>query len=111
MIQTGDPTGTGKGGQSIYGKAFDDEIVPEIKHERGTLSMANKGPGTNGSQFFFSYATLPYLDKKYTIFGRVIYGLEILAKMEKVDVTSSNKPVADIKITSVTIHANPLADS
>ena len=78
MVQGGDPTGTGRGGKSIYPTAngkFEDEIVDRLKHaERGVLSMANSGPNTNGSQFFLTYAKMPHLNGKYTIFGRLIGG-------------------------------------
>jgi peptidyl-prolyl cis-trans isomerase-like 3 len=71
MVQTGDPSGTGKGGESIYGNTFEDEIVDSLKHDcRGILSMANKGPNTNGSQFFITYGRQAHLDGKYTVFGR-----------------------------------------
>ncbi|KAK6011866.1 peptidyl-prolyl cis-trans isomerase, cyclophilin-type [Ostertagia ostertagi] len=70
MVQTGDPTGTGKGGNSIWGGPFEDELSVELRHEgRGTLSMANNGPNTNKSQFFITYAKQPHLDLKYTVFG------------------------------------------
>jgi len=111
MVQTGDPLGTGKGGESIYGKFFQDEFVEELEHStRGILSYANKGPDTNGSQFFITYMKLPYLNKKYTVFGKVIWGLETLDKMERVDCDEKDKPKEDIKIVDITIHANPLAD-
>lgn len=71
MVQTGDPTGTGKNGQSIWGKKFDDELHDDLRHsQRGIVSMANNGPNTNGSQFFISYAGQSHLDLKYTIFGK-----------------------------------------
>ncbi|PIO52636.1 peptidyl-prolyl cis-trans isomerase, cyclophilin-type, partial [Teladorsagia circumcincta] len=71
MVQTGDPTGTGKGGNSIWGGPFEDELSVELRHEgRGTLSMANNGPNTNKSQFFITYAKQPHLDLKYTVFGK-----------------------------------------
>lgn len=67
----GDPTGTGKGGESIYGKHFPDEIDQSLKFTgRGVLGMANKGPDTNGSQFFIAYQKLPHLNMKYPIFGK-----------------------------------------
>jgi len=111
IIQGGDPTGTGKGGQSIYGKPFKDEINSELKHDRrGILSMANSGPNTNGSQFFITYAKHVTLDGKYTIFGKVIDGLEVLNKLEKEPTGKFNKPLNDVRILYVTIHANPIAE-
>jgi peptidyl-prolyl cis-trans isomerase-like 3 len=71
MVQTGDPSGTGKGGESIWGHKFADELRDDLKHTcKGVLSMANNGPNTNGSQFFITYAKQPHLDMKYTIFGK-----------------------------------------
>lgn len=71
MVQTGDPTNTGKGGTSIWGRKFEDEFHEELKHKtRGILSMANAGPNTNGSQFFITYGPQPHLDLKYTIFAK-----------------------------------------
>ncbi len=71
MVQTGDPTGTGKGGNSIYGHKFEDEINPELRHScRGVVSMANSGPNTNASQFFITYAKQSHLDLKYTVFAK-----------------------------------------
>ena len=111
MVQTGDPTGKGKGGESIWGGHFNDEIKDGLKHKvRGTLSMANSGPNTNGSQFFFTYAAQPTLDLKYTVFGKVIDGFETLEKLEKVPVDAKYRPKDEVRLQSVTIHANPLAD-
>lgn len=111
MIQTGDPTGTGKGGQSIWGHKYEDEVRDDLKHNvRGTVSMANRGPNTNGSQFFISYSPQPHLDLKYTVFGKVIDGLEVLDELEKLPVNPKNhRPTTETRITSVTIHANPIA--
>eukprot|EP00238_Polyblepharides_amylifera_P003551 CAMPEP_0196578550 /NCGR_PEP_ID=MMETSP1081-20130531/7430_1 /TAXON_ID=36882 /ORGANISM="Pyramimonas amylifera, Strain CCMP720" /LENGTH=146 /DNA_ID=CAMNT_0041897811 /DNA_START=222 /DNA_END=662 /DNA_ORIENTATION=+ len=110
MIQGGDPTGTGKGGKSIWGSKFNDELRESLKHDkRGMLSMANSGPNTNGSQFFLSYAKQKHLDGKFTIFGRVIGGLEVLDMMEKTPTGADDKPLAEIRINRVSIHANPLA--
>ncbi|KAK9723039.1 Peptidyl-prolyl cis-trans isomerase cyp10 [Basidiobolus ranarum] len=112
MLQTGDPTGTGKGGNSIWGTKFSDEIRSTLKHNtRGILSMANSGPDTNGSQFFITYGKQPHLDTKYTVFGKVIDGADTtLDAIEKVTVDEKNRPIQDIRIRSVTIHANPLAE-
>ncbi|KAJ3403342.1 Peptidyl-prolyl cis-trans isomerase-like 3 [Chytridiales sp. JEL 0842] len=112
MVQTGDPTNTGKGGTSIWGRKFEDEIKATLKHNaRGIVSMANKGPDTNLSQFFITYSKQAHLDSKYTVFGKVIDGMDTLDSLEKVPVDGSNRPLQDIKIKSVTIHANPIAES
>lgn len=111
MVQGGDPTGTGKGGASIWGGVFRDEFHPNNLHSgRGILSMANKGADTNKSQFFITYAAHPHLDNKYTVFGKVIHGFETLDALEKVPVGHKDRPVMDITLQSVTIHANPLAE-
>lgn len=105
--------GTGKGGKSIWGKKFADEIIPTLKHNvRGIVSMANSGPNTNGSQFFITYARQPHLDMKYTVIGKVIDGGETLDDLEKIPVNEKTyKPLHDVRIQSVKIHANPIADS
>mmetsp|Transcript_48186 Transcript_48186/g.109164 ORF Transcript_48186/g.109164 Transcript_48186/m.109164 type:complete len:166 (-) Transcript_48186:142-639(-) len=111
MIQGGDPTGTGKGGQSIWGGYFEDEFVSTLKHERrGCLSMVNTGPNTNGSQFFITYSRQPHLNGVYTTFGRLIDGLDTLDKMEKEPINAKNRPTRPIKIEGMVIHANPIAD-
>ncbi|XP_022859562.1 peptidyl-prolyl cis-trans isomerase CYP18-1 [Olea europaea var. sylvestris] len=110
MIQGGDPTGTGKGGTSIWGKKYNDEIRESLKHNaRDILSMANSGPNTNGSQFFISYGKQPHLNGLYTIFGKVIHGFEVLDIMEKTQTGPGDRPLAEIRINRVTLHANPLA--
>jgi len=111
MIQGGDPTGTGAGGQSIWGGTFKDEIT-HLKHDgRGTVSMANGGPGTNGSQFFVAYKSAPHLDGKHTVFGNVVGGMETLAKMERVDVDADDRPVTPIVIESVEVFVDPYKDA
>jgi cyclophilin family peptidyl-prolyl cis-trans isomerase len=83
MAQTGDPTGTGRGGP---GYTFEDEIVPELSHDGpGVLSMANAGPDTNGSQFFITFAATPWLDGAHTVFGEVIEGLDVLDELQRID--------------------------
>ncbi|CAE6478751.1 hypothetical protein ACGC1H_003052 [Rhizoctonia solani] len=111
MIQTGDPTGTGKGGQSIWGKPFGDEIRATLKfNARGIVAMANSGPDSNKAQFFITYAKQSHLDAKYTIFGKVIDGADsTLDAMERSAVNEKNRPVHEIKIHGITIHANPIA--
>ncbi|WFD38803.1 peptidylprolyl isomerase [Malassezia japonica] len=113
MIQTGDPTGTGKGGQSIWGEPFQDEICATLKfNARGIVAMANGAPNTNKSQFFITYSKQSHLDGKYTIIGKVIDGAELggtLDTMEKVPVDAKHRPLDEIRMTGVTIHANPIA--
>lgn len=113
MVQMGDPTGTGKGGNSIWGSKFEDEFREALKHTtRGIVSMANNGPDTNGSQFFITYNKQPHLDMKYTVFGRVIDGFDTLDCLEKLPVNEKNyKPLVETRLSSITIHANPIADA
>ncbi|KAF8461424.1 cyclophilin-like domain-containing protein [Kalaharituber pfeilii] len=112
IFQLGDPTGTGKGGNSIWGEPFEDEIRPALRHNsRGVVSMANSGPGTNGSQFFVTYGSHPHLDGRNTIFGRVIAGEETLDTLEAVEVDMKGRPRKEIRVKGVTVHANPIADA
>ncbi|KAG6909126.1 hypothetical protein DXG01_001878 [Tephrocybe rancida] len=104
MIQTGDPLGDGTGGTSIWDREFEDEFSDDLKHDRPyTVSMANAGPGTNGSQFFITTTATPWLDKKHTIFGRVISGYEVIHTIENVKVSKTDKPYEDIKIVNVDV--------
>jgi len=100
MIQGGDPTGTGRGGESIWKKPFKDEYAPNVTfNKKGLLAMANAGPGTNGSQFFITVAPTPWLNGHHTIFGEVKSGYEYVRKLEMVEVTPrANKPLDDQKI-------------
>ena len=122
MIQTGDPLGDGTGGMSIWGRDFEDEFSDELRHDRCvamevfgvyvshrsfcrpyTVSMANAGPNTNGSQFFITTTATPWLDKKHTIFGRVFSGLEVVHGIENVRVNKVDKPLEDIKIVNIDV--------
>ncbi|BEI82152.1 hypothetical protein CcaverHIS002_0300200 [Cutaneotrichosporon cavernicola] len=99
MIQGGDPTGTGRGGTSVYGEKFADELSPELRFVgAGILAMANAGPNTNGSQFFVTCAPTPFLDGKHTIFGRVSSGMDTIKRLEAVRTDKSDRPVEEIKI-------------
>lgn len=95
MIQGGDPKGTGSGGESIWKKDFKDEFAPNVVFDKPyLLAMANRGPVTNGSQFFITLAPTTWLNGKHTIFGEVISGKEVVKKIENVSVSrGSNKPL------------------
>ncbi|MFC5464312.1 peptidylprolyl isomerase [Lederbergia graminis] len=130
MIQGGDPTGTGMGGESIYGDAFEDEFTMTLFNIRGALSMANAGPNTNGSQFFIVQKSdapataeqlknggwpeeiakayeenggTPHLDQKHTVFGQVIEGMDVVDKIANVETARGDKPVDDVVIESIDI--------
>ncbi|KAK2140870.1 hypothetical protein LSH36_1222g00006 [Paralvinella palmiformis] len=111
IVQTGDPTGTGKGGRSIWGNTFDDEFHETLKHNiRGVVSMANNGPNSNSSQFFITYDKQPTLDMRYTVIGKIIDGFDALDELEKLPVKEKSfRPLTDTALKSVTIHANPIA--
>ncbi len=103
MIQTGDPTGTGTGGESAFGKDFEDE-KNGYKMEPGTLAMANRGPGTNGSQFFIvTESRQAHLEGKHTIFGKVTKGMDVVKNIAAVDVDGSDKPLKEVKMKKVII--------
>ncbi|KAI6778919.1 peptidyl-prolyl cis-trans isomerase-like 1 [Emericellopsis cladophorae] len=104
MAQGGDPTGTGRGGTSIYGEKFEDEIDPGLKHTgAGVLSMANSGKDTNGSQFFITLAPTPWLDGKHTIFGRVKGGMSTVKRLGLVRTGAEDRPVEEIKIVEAKV--------
>lgn len=99
MIQGGDPTGTGMGGESIWGKPFEDEVTPVVKFDApGILAMANAGPNTNGSQFFITCAATPWLNMRHSIFGEVVSGLDVVQKIENTPVGASDRPITQQKI-------------
>jgi len=99
MIQGGDPTGTGRGGASIWGKSFKDEFNKDVKFDGpGVVAMANSGPGTNGSQFFITTTETPHLHMRHTIFGKVVKGYDVVEKIENTKTAGADKPVLDQKI-------------
>ena len=99
MIQGGDPTGTGTGGESLWGQSFGDEYSSQVKFDKpGLLAMANRGPSTNGSQFFITTVATPWLHMKHTIFGEITHGYEIVQKMEAVKTGAADRPIEPIKI-------------
>ncbi|MBS9335436.1 peptidylprolyl isomerase [Fructobacillus sp. M1-13] len=129
MIQTGDPEGTGRGGQSIWKKPFEDEFSKELFNIRGALSMANAGPNTNGSQFFIvqnkhfpmqmkpylgryseevanfykKQGGTPWLDGKHTVFGQVVEGMEVVDQIASAKADRADRPVKDIVIKQVVL--------
>lgn len=101
MIQTGDPTGTGTGGP---GYDFEDEFVPDLRHDGpGVVSMANRGPNTNGSQFFIALAATPWLDGKHTIFGRVVEGQIVVEQIAAAERNAQDRPRTEIAMKQVMI--------
>lgn len=103
MIQAGDPTGTGRGGESIYGGKFEDEIDRSLHHTgAGILSMANAGPNTNGSQFFITLAPTPWLDGKHTIFGRVCSGMSVVKRLGNIQTDAHDRPTTEVRILRAT---------
>lgn len=126
MLQGGDPTGTGSGGESIYGEPFEDEFSDRLFNFRGALSMANAGPGTNGSQFFIVQAKeikegsaadypeeitaayeemggTPWLDGLHTVFGQVDEGMDVVDQIAAVEKGQNDKPLEDVVIESIDI--------
>lgn len=105
MIQGGDPTGTGRGGESLWGGKFEDEFNANVKNLRGALSMANSGPNTNGSQFFIvqKEGGTPWLDNRHSVFGQVIEGMDIVDEIAKAEKDASDNPLEEIKMTKVTL--------
>jgi len=99
MIQGGDPTGTGRCGESIWGRAFEDEVSSEVKFDSpGLVAMANAGPNSNRSQFFITCAKTPWLNMRHTIFGKVISGYDVVQKIETVETDESDRPITQEKI-------------
>ncbi len=102
MIQGGDPTGTGMGGQSKWGKSFEDEFKPNVVFNKaGLLAMANRGRNTNGSQFFITVKPTPWLNGRHSIFGEVIKGFDTLKKIENAKTGQRDKPIKDIRILKI----------
>lgn len=108
MVQAGDPTGTGRGGESAWGGKFADEFHPSLSHsERGLLSMANAGPNTNGSQFFITCKSCTHLDKKHSIFGKLVGGMNTLREIETTPVNKEDRPLDPVTIVKIDILQDP----
>ena len=133
MIQGGDPTGTGMGGESIWGRSFEDEFTPELHNFKGALCMANAGPNTNGSQFFIVQASTvpegmveqmkelpnnfppecveayeklggtPWLDYRHSVFGQVVEGIDVVDAIANAKTGPNDKPIEEISIISIDV--------
>ncbi|KAF8213161.1 cyclophilin-like domain-containing protein [Mycena galopus ATCC 62051] len=114
MIQTGDPTGTGAGGASYWETPFRDEhdLKGAARHDsRGTLAMANKGPGTNGSQWYLTFKATPNLDRKHTVFGKLVGGEDVLDALEKIPLKDgTERPAKPVRITEIIIYQDPFEE-
>lgn len=103
MIQGGDPTGTGRGGKSLWFRPFEDEFDRNLTHKRGVISMANAGRNTNGSQFFIvTTEDASFLDGKHSIFGQVIEGMDVVDEIERLPVDGNDRPKMEAKIENAT---------
>jgi peptidyl-prolyl cis-trans isomerase B (cyclophilin B) len=103
MIQGGDPLGNGTGGESLWGASFEDEFHKDAKNNRGSLSMANAGPNTNGSQFFINQVDNNFLDNRHSVFGEVILGMNIVDSISETKTGPMDAPVQDITIDSIEV--------
>ena len=113
MLQGGDPTGTGKGGKSIWGRNFKDEFDGPLTHDaRGVVSMANKGKDTNSSQFFIIYRPAKHLDRKHTVFGKAVGGLDVLSTIEGIetDKEKGDRPREEVRIEEVVVFVDPFEE-
>ena len=112
MVQGGDPTGTGSGGESSWGKPFRDEFDSRLQHDkRGVLSMANSGQNTNGSQFFVTFQAAAHLDLVHCVFGRVVGGAATLDRIEAIGADSKERPLAEIKLIKAVVFTNPIEEA
>ncbi len=113
MIQGGDPTGTGRGGESLWGGKFNDEIDSTLTFDKpGYLAMANAGPNTNGSQFFITTVPTPWLNGHHTIFGKVVGGMDVINKISKVETTKPyDRPIKDVVMKEVVIEKKLLRNT
>jgi cyclophilin family peptidyl-prolyl cis-trans isomerase len=104
MIQGGDPTGTGMGGECIWGAKFNDEFDPSLSHVQGAISMANAGPNTNGSQFFIVTASAtPHLNRRHSVFGKVTRGMDVVMQIDNAPTDRRDRPTPDIIIESARV--------
>eukprot|EP00794_Sanderia_malayensis_P015843 gene15843-17440_t len=108
VLQGGDPTGTGTGGESFWGEPFKDEFKANLIHQgRGILSMANSGKDSNKSQFFITFRSCRHLDNKHSVFGRVVGGINVLSEIERIETDDKDKPKKEVKIVKATVFIDP----